>query len=131
MWEYLLNGWSPGTTGDHMIRLKVIPLAPTGVAEQPVKQYSTIGLGLITPNPMMTQTTINFQLITEQHVSLSIYDIAGKLVRTLITGHQQAGSHEVTWDSKDTRGKHVASGVYFVKLEAGDNTATEKLLLIK
>jgi hypothetical protein len=131
MWNYISNAWSPGTSGDHMIRLKVIPSDLIGIAEKPGEQYSTFGLGQITPNPISTHTTIKYHLATPQKVSLKVYDIAGQLVRTLVTANEQAGSHEVTWDSKDTRGNHVASGVYFVKLEAGDNTATRKLLLIK
>ena len=131
MWNYVGGAWTPGTSGDHMIRLKVIPITLTGVAEKPGEPYSGFILGQITPNPMNTHTTIKYQLATTQRVSLKVYDIAGQLVRTLATGHEQAGSHEVIWDSRDTRGSKVASGVYFVKLEAGENTATQKLLLIK
>jgi flagellar hook assembly protein FlgD len=80
---------------------------------------------------MSTHTTIKYQLATAHRVSLKVYDIAGQLVRTLATGHEQAGSHEILWDSRDTRGNQVASGVYFVQLEAGENTATKKILLIK
>jgi hypothetical protein len=131
MWNYVGGTWTPGGSGDHMIRLKVIPTDLIGVDEKPGEPYSGFVLGQITPNPMNTHTTIKYQLATAQEVSLKIYDIAGQLVSTLVNRQEPAGSHEVTWNSEDTRGKHVASGVYFVKLEAGENTATKKILLIK
>jgi len=131
MWNYVSGSWTSGVSGDHMIRLKVIPITLTGVTEKPGEPYATSTLGQITPNPMNTHATIKYQLATAQKVSLKVYDIAGQLVRTLVTGHEQAGNHEVTWDSRNTRGNHVASGVYFLHLETGDNTATKKLLLIK
>ena len=117
--------------GDHMTRLKVIPITLTGVAEKPGEPYAGFILDQITPNPMNTNTTIKYQLAAAQMVSLKVYAITGQLVRSLVAGHEQAGSYEVTWDSRDSRGNRVASGVYFVKLEAGDNTATGKLLLIR
>jgi hypothetical protein len=130
-WNYVGGAWTPGSSGDHMIRLKVIPITTTGVAEKPGEPYSGFFLNQITPNPMSTHTTIKYQLATAQRVSLKVYDIAGQLVEILATGYEQAGNHEVVWDSRDTRGHQVASGVYFVQLEAGENTATKKILLIK
>jgi hypothetical protein len=130
-WNYVSGVWNPGVSGDNMIRLKVIPVDLIGVDEKPGEPYAGFALSQITPNPMTTHTTVNYQLATSQKVSLKVYDIAGQLVRTLVSGHEQAGSHEVIWDSRDTRGSQVASGVYFVKLEAGDNTVTKKILIIK
>jgi hypothetical protein len=131
MWYYTAGAFFPGTLGDHMIRLKVIPITLTGTAENPGEHCSNFALGQITPNPMRTQTTIKYQLVTAQRVSLDVYNVSGQFVKTLVNEHKQSGTHHASWNGQDGRGRQVASGVYFLKLRAGDLSATEKLLLIR
>nr|MBC8277020.1 T9SS type A sorting domain-containing protein [FCB group bacterium] len=78
------------------------------------------------PNPFNPSTTLSFSLPTAGEVALNVYNIQGREVAKLIDGFQPAGSHQVTFDAKN-----LTSGVYFVRLEAGDFSQTEKLLLIK
>ena len=78
------------------------------------------------PNPFNASTTIDFNLQISEYITLAIYDITGREVESLITGHSSAGQHSVVWDARD-----YASGVYFVKLEAGKSIKTQKLLLLK
>ena len=74
---------------------------------------------------------IRFDLAEECEASLRIYDLGGRLVRSLVTGKLPAGRRSVTWDGRDGRGYRVASGVYLYQLEAGAFRATRKLVVVK
>lgn len=78
------------------------------------------------PNPFNPATHIRFDLPSEKHVVLMIYDITGRQVAKLIDGFKPAGIHQVVFDAKD-----LSSGVYFARLEAGEFKQTRKLLLLK
>jgi len=88
------------------------------------------------PNPFNPETWIPYQLAEPEDVTVTIYAIDGTVVRTLSLGHQPVGiyqdkSRAAHWDGKNALGESVASGVYFYKLEAGDFTATRKMLIRK
>ncbi len=85
-----------------------------------------------TPNPFNPMTTINFDLARDSHVSLKIYDVAGRLVRGLANEEMVAGfGKQVMWNGLDNSGNRVSSGVYFYRLVAGDITATKKMVVMK
>jgi hypothetical protein len=83
------------------------------------------------PNPFNPQTVIVFSLPRSQDASLRIYDVQGKLVRTLVQGLQAAGRHEVTWQGRDDRGGAVASGLYFYRLTTDAGDLVRKMTLLK
>ena len=88
------------------------------------------------PNPFNPETWIPYQLAKPSDVTITVYDIRGRVVRTLILGHQSAGvyrsrSKAAHWDGKNEFGEVVASGVYFYRLTAGDFSATRKMLIRK
>jgi len=83
------------------------------------------------PNPFGPSTTVAFDLPAPGRVSLKVYDVAGRLVRTLAEATMPAGRNVVTWDGKDDSGERVAAGVYFCRLEAGDRTETRRMVLVK
>jgi parallel beta-helix repeat protein len=83
------------------------------------------------PNPFLKQTSIRYQLANTEHVSLKIYDIAGRLVSTLINKDKKAGSYILNWEGRDKNGKSVSSGVYFYRLKSGDFIATKKLIILR
>jgi len=84
------------------------------------------------PNPFNPTTVIRYDVPAGGGmVSLNVYDVAGRLVRTLIDGRQAAGVREVTWDGRDQSGRTVSSGVYFYRLVAGEYVQTRKMVLIK
>jgi hypothetical protein len=84
------------------------------------------------PNPFNPDTTISFSIPEYCKVNLSIYNIKGQKVKTLIHTVLEKGSHDVVWNSHDSNGKSVASGVYFYKLKVnGKDKATRKCLLLK
>jgi hypothetical protein len=83
------------------------------------------------PNPFNPSTTIRFSLAEAGSVKLSIYDLAGRRVRTLLDGSQEAGAHELEWRGRDDAGHTLASGVYFLRFIAGDVSDSSKLILLK
>ena len=78
------------------------------------------------PNPFNPITTLSFAIPVDSEVSLSIYNLKGREVSTLIDANMDAGYHSVVWDANS-----YASGVYFVKMVAGEFVNTQKLMLIK
>ncbi|MBN2564156.1 MAG: T9SS type A sorting domain-containing protein [Candidatus Eisenbacteria bacterium] len=89
------------------------------------------GLGGGSPNPFRSETSIFFSLPAESDVSLTIYNVAGKKIRTVVDGQTPAGYHAVSWDGRDETGAEVATGVYFCRMNAGDFRASMKLVRIE
>jgi hypothetical protein len=83
------------------------------------------------PNPFNPTTTIEFTLAQPSRVDLTVYDTAGRAVRTLQTGTLTAGPHSVTWDGTNGSGNDVSSGVYFYRLKAAGYEGTEKMVLLR
>jgi len=84
------------------------------------------------PNPFNPTTTIEYSIASRSHVSLKIYDVSGRLVRTLIDEVQSPGSvKSISWHGQNDSGQQVSSGVYFYRLEAGNFTQTRKMVLLK
>jgi len=78
------------------------------------------------PNPFNNSTNISFDLPKDDLVNLSVYNAKGELVKTLVSGNQSAGMQSVTFDANG-----LNSGVYYYKLQTGDNAMTKKMLLVK
>lgn len=83
------------------------------------------------PNPFNPKTTICFNLSSPEKVNLSVYNVKGQLVKTLVNEYFTAGSHEINWNGVDNNNKSVASGVYFYRLSTPNNKEMKKMLLIK
>jgi len=84
-----------------------------------------------TPNPFNPSTSLRFFLPEAREIELTIYDAAGRRVRTLARGPWKAGEHTVQWNGRDDRGGSVASGVYLYRLRAGDFERTRRMTLLK
>ena len=84
-----------------------------------------------TPNPFNPNTRIDFELDRARHVQVTIYDLAGRLVRRLVDRSLEPGRHNTVWDGRNGRGQRVASGVYFYRLASGDLLQTRKMVLLK
>jgi endonuclease I len=83
------------------------------------------------PNPFNPSTTISYELDTAARVDLQVFDLAGRLVRTLYAGDETAGPHEKAWQGRDQAGRTVAAGVYFYRLRAGREVETRRMVLAK
>jgi hypothetical protein len=88
-------------------------------------------LGDATPNPFNPSTTLHYSLPVSGRVRLAIYDLRGRLIRTLVDEDLPGGDHQTTWDGKDERGSAVASGTYCARIDAGAMHETKRLTLIK
>jgi hypothetical protein len=83
------------------------------------------------PNPFNPTTTISYAIPSKALVVLRIYDVRGRVIRTLVNKSQTASHYSIAWDGRDDRGFEVASGVYFAQLSASQQTVTRKLVLLK
>ncbi|MBD3288586.1 T9SS type A sorting domain-containing protein [candidate division KSB1 bacterium] len=92
---------------------------------------SGFGLAQNYPNPFNPTTTINFTLSKTSHVKLTIYDLIGKEIRTLVRDEKEAGNYTINWDGRNNMGNIVASGIYIYQLEADNFTQSKKMTFIK
>jgi len=83
------------------------------------------------PNPFNPSTTIRFDLTQTGAVELSIFDLNGRQVASLIDGSMAAGSHQVSWNGRDASGISVASGIYIYRLQSMDKVMSRKLTLLR
>lgn len=102
----------------------------TGVEGSPMPRTLTLRQNV--PNPFNPTTTISFDVPRDgDAVHLRVYDVAGRLVRTLAEGARAAGTHRVSWDGRDVEGRAVAAGVYYYRLSAGMVELTRRMILLK
>jgi hypothetical protein len=83
------------------------------------------------PNPLSRSTTITYSVPQPGKVSLKIYDVLGRPVKTLINTEVQAGAYIIHWNVNDEKGNAVPAGVYLLRIQAGDHSETKKLMIIK
>jgi hypothetical protein len=81
------------------------------------------------PNPFNQLTAIRYQLKSPGHTSLKIYDLSGRVVRTLVNEEKEAGYYSTSWDRKNERGEELSNGIYFYRLVSSDFEATKKMIL--
>ena len=108
------------------------PLGPVSV-EQKSKNITpkTFTLEQNYPNPFNPSTTISYAIGKAQQVTLSIFNILGQKVVTLVQGNQTAGYHQVMWNGKNSNGVNVPSGIYFYNIHGSNGTITKKMILMK
>jgi hypothetical protein len=83
------------------------------------------------PNPFNPSTEIAFGVERESDVSLTVYDVHGRAVRSLAQGRFQPGPYRRVWDGRDDLGQQSATGVYFVRLAVAGEIMQKKLVLVK
>ncbi len=88
-------------------------------------------LNAVFPNPFNPSVRVSYSLEKDGHAHLELFDIKGRHVRELVNGTQIAGPHEIEWNGCNDRGERLASGVYFLRFQAGDVVEEEKLVLLK
>ncbi len=83
------------------------------------------------PNPMRQSTSLRFALPAPAAVRVDVFDASGRLVRNIFEAAMPAGYHAIDWDGRDTDGRQVSSGVYWYRVNAGDEAQTRKLLVVR
>jgi len=84
------------------------------------------GLGAAYPNPFNPTTNLNLAMNEDDFVNMSVYNIRGQIVEVLVDRNMRAGYHNITWNADG-----ISSGMYFVRVDTGSNTAIQKVMLLK
>lgn len=132
-YAYLDKAVGPSTT--YFYKLGAVDLAGAEELHGPVAVTTpawgirpTLAPGA--PNPFAKRTTLTFSLSKKQKAEVAVYDVAGRLVRSVVDEELPAGDHSVAWDGRDDRDQRVAGGTYFVRLQAGGVTRTRKVVFL-
>ena len=83
------------------------------------------------PNPFNPQTRIDYQVPQTANVNISVYNVMGQLVTTLVNEVKAPGQYSVSWNATDKNGFHVSSGIYMARMVSNNYSAARKLMLIK
>ncbi len=83
------------------------------------------------PNPFNPVTSLRFNIPESGRVSIEVFDVAGRLVKTLLNEDRVAGGHTVRWDGSGDRGREIGSGLYFARMSAGSYQSTRRMMLIR
>ena len=140
---YLLNDGDPAT--DELAKticdvLNNGQTLQTGIIPESPERYkfagsdmgpSTFGMMQNYPNPFNPETEISYSLPEAAQVRLTVYNMLGQKVKTLVDEYQAAGRKTVSWDGTDERGNKAASGIYFYRVKAGEFEDTKKMILMK
>jgi len=120
--EFVLKTFKPFTTDD----VFEFNLSTVGIGDSPTsKSLNKFQLSQNYPNPFNPSTTISYRLSAISHVELTLYNMLGQKVRTLVSDKQNQGNYSIKLDAND-----LASGVYFYRLKAGKFVKTKKMILI-
>jgi hypothetical protein len=104
--------------------------SPVGIEENISVSAERLLLELY-PNPTRANSTISYSLLHAGRISLSVYGVSGRLVKTLMEQHQEPGTYSCVWDSKDDADRKVPPGVYFCILETDDGQISKKLVTLE
>ncbi len=112
--------------------LGMIGIVAKSVAGEPIESIPvTYALSQNYPNPFNPTTAIEFSLPAESRVTLQIFDMLGREVRTLLSETRQGGVHRIEWDGRNNFGSSVASGVYIYRMSAGGFSDIKRMVLIR
>ncbi len=130
--QFLVTFDGQETFGDYEVHAQGYVRTPvTAVTDDGLALPERFSLAQNYPNPFNPSTIIAFSLPEPAEVTLTIYNMNGQLVRTLVSSSKSAGDHTVVWDGRDPGGTKAASGLYLYQLRAREFLATRKLLLMK
>jgi len=128
LWVSDNAGADLGTVNEWCVQ--TIGSSPTGVDDELGTPMGYVLRG-VSPNPFNPVTKVSYGSPAESRVRLAVYNVAGRLVRTLVDGEVDPGYHSVVWDGRDSNGVEVGSGVYFCRMEAKGFDDTTKMVLLK
>ena len=127
----LYNAWAANgmSTPVAMVQATVdVTIDPTDAADVGTRIPASISE---TPNPFRESTRIVFYVPRQTEVSVSVFDVRGRRVRTLVSSTQSPGRHETTWLGRDDQGRDLGSGVYFLRFVTDERTLTRRVMLLR
>ena len=101
------------------------------LAEEMLHLPTVYELGVPYPNPFNSEVVVKYSLPGEGDVELLVYNALGQVVRRLVEGHRRLGHHRVIWDGRDEDGRQLATGMYVVRMRAGDFHQVRKIAFVK
>jgi len=117
-------------TANFCIKALATDRPPTGMVPYDGTCPGTFRLEQNYPNPFNPATTIGYQIAEISNVELTVFDITGKKVCTLVNEKKPAGSYQVQWDGRNSEGNMVSSGIYFYVLRAGNEISSAKRMIL-
>jgi hypothetical protein len=131
--DYTVNIFYRSTNAPFGATYGIAPLSlhvtqNTGVPEG---EPAVLALAPIRPNPLTGPADVRYSLARAEHVRLAIYDLNGRLVRSLVDGERGAGTQSARWDARDERGVRVAAGEYFLVLNTDGRTLTRRIVALR
>ncbi|MEF3694590.1 MAG: FlgD immunoglobulin-like domain containing protein, partial [Candidatus Cloacimonadota bacterium] len=125
--------YHPTADGGEVMFAEIQVVFPIGVTANENDVTPTVSnmLNQNYPNPFNPTTTISFSLPAAGPANLSIFNVKGQLVKTLVNGELGFGSHSYVWNGTDNSGSAVSSGIYYYRLNAGNQTETRKMVMVK
>lgn len=102
-----------------------------GIVAAPAAGAAPLRLAAVRPNPFTPAALVSYEVSQRERVKLEIYDVTGRLVRTLADGVVDAGMQRIVFDGRSEGGQDLASGTYFLRIEAGGGSEVQKLSLVR
>jgi len=127
---YVTNSKRTGSAASYTLDVTDEPLS-TGVDLPLAAATDVLRLDGVSPNPFAADTRIRFSAPREDHATVRILDVQGRVVRTLLDGTVAAGGNELTWDGRDAAGQRLATGVYWAQVRAGNTSVVGKVTLLR
>ncbi|NOR87178.1 MAG: T9SS type A sorting domain-containing protein, partial [Bacteroidales bacterium] len=124
--NYIIGGFSTGNGAADFYLLKVVGEDITALND--VKQTDKSLISQNYPNPFHQETTISFTINKADFVSIDIYNIQGKKIKTLLNAYLEAEKHHITWNGQNEAGKTISEGVFFYKIQTGDIQITKMII---
>lgn len=119
-WAASSDYGTPGTVNSVSLRSEYKPSLPTQF--QVFNNY---------PNPFNPYTTLNYELVIDQHINISIFDMLGRKIKTLVNELQSAGKKSINWQATNDQGRPIAGGVYICSIKAGESVKSIKMVYLK
>jgi hypothetical protein len=127
----LVVGASPNTSHPAILAEHLGRNGSLGMEPEAIAQPNPSDLSPAAPNPLRGGTLVRYSLAERSHVELRVFDLAGRLVRTLADDTEEDGDHTRHWDARDDAGRGVLGGVYFARLIAAGRVSTTRLVVVR
>jgi len=130
---YLMLAWGYVGQGGDLVGLDGVKLVSNGTVSinNQKDKIAKFTLEQNSPNPFNPVTTISYLVPKETHIVITIYDIAGRKVKTILNKKMQEGQYSISWDGKDELGKVVSNGVYLYDLKTDEVHLSKKMIFLK